>query len=350
MSLLIEARINEGFVVRNIQIAKVDRDGHIERVNVKMEMVWHPNVTIVYRITNTHIFGLHRPNSGERMRSQDTLLTIKSIDDNDKSNNDDHDDDDENVPHIDDRGQRSPNMIDIVIRSYRAFTMEFMSPSKSSSGGHRSELYAKVEMLHAFLKSITDKDERMRQMYSLPPNTSAAQLKFQPSIFTSPHSAPASSPPPWVANEVIPLGSRVDAEEVDPQAFLAYTDWSAQHYHLYSMLRQMGRSGGSFIHMAGFTHVTSMFIDPALVLNHVKSMDFTEAARYGQRVMDDFRAHVGQFGTWGQLKDSRMSVVFLQDSFRLSRHVPVFIIARWEMQTHWILRVSLYLYNGTVDA
>ncbi|KAJ2745233.1 hypothetical protein GGI20_002334 [Coemansia sp. BCRC 34301] len=336
--MLIEARTNEGFVVRNIQIAKVDRDGHIERVNVRMEMVWHPNVTIVYRITNTHLVGQLRPRLGEKMLSRDTLLTSKSI----------ADDDDDDISPIDDRGQRSPNMVDIVVRSYRAFTMEFMSPSKSSS--FKSELHAKVEMLHAFLKSIADKDERLRQMYSLPSTTQSAQLKFQPTVFVSPYSASTSSPPPWVANEVIPLGSRVDADEIDPHSFLAYTDWSSQHYHVYNLMRPMHRPGSSFMPTAGFTHVTSMYIDSGLILNHVKSIDFTEAARYGQRALSDFRAHVCQHGTWALLKDPSMSIVFLQDSFRLSNQAPAFIIARWEMQTKWILRVSLCLYNGSVDA
>ncbi|KAJ2059640.1 hypothetical protein GGI17_004286 [Coemansia sp. S146] len=352
MSVLIEARMNEGFVVRNIQIAKLDRDGMAERVNIKMEMVWHPNVTIVYRITNTHFLGPPGRKSGEKARSREALLTLKGIagsSDNRDGGSDDGDDDDDDRPlTIEDRGQRGSNMVDIVIRSYRAFTMEFMSPSKS--GGYKGELYGKVEMLHTFLKSITDKDERLRQMYSLPPSTSTAQLKFQPPVYVSPFSVSASSPPPWVDNRVIPLGSRVDTEEVDTDVFLTYTDWSAQHYHLYTMMRQINRSGGSFIPMAGFTHVTSMFIDSGLALNCVKSMNFTEAATHGQRIMSDFRAYVCQSGTWALLKDSRMSMVFLQDSFRLSRQVPVFIIARWEMLTSWILRVSFSLYNGSADA
>ncbi|KAJ2367369.1 hypothetical protein H4S02_010296, partial [Coemansia sp. RSA 2611] len=206
-------------------------------------------------------------------------------------------------------------------------------------------------MLHTFLKSITDKDERLRQMYSLPPSTPAAQLKFQPPVFVSPFSVSATSPPPWVGNKIIPLGSRVDPEEeVDPGVFLTYTDWSAQHYHLYAMIRQINRSGGSFLPMAGFTHVSSMFIDSGLALNCVKSMDFTEAAKHGQRIMSDFRAYVGQSGTWALLKDTRMSMVFLQDSYRLSRQVPVFIIARWEMLTNWVMRVSFSLYNGSAAA
>ncbi|KAJ2604530.1 hypothetical protein GGF44_006698, partial [Coemansia sp. RSA 1694] len=143
MNMLIEARMNEGFVVRNIQIAKIDRDGLIERVNIKMEMVWHPSVTIVYRITNTHFVGPPRPKSGEKKQSRDTPLTSKSFAsiDDDNDDDDDDDDDDDVASHIDDRGQRSPNVVDIVIRSYRAFTMEFMSPSKSSD--NKSELYAK---------------------------------------------------------------------------------------------------------------------------------------------------------------------------------------------------------------
>ncbi|KAJ2731887.1 hypothetical protein IW152_004228 [Coemansia sp. BCRC 34962] len=346
LSLLVEARMNEGFVVRNIQIAKLDREGMAERVNIKMEMVWHPNVTIVYRITNTHFAGQHRLKLGEKALSREALLTLKGVADN---SDDGGGDDVDHSLTVDDRGQRGPNMVDIVIRSYRAFTMEFMSPSKS--GGYKGELYVKVEMLHTFLKSITDKDERLRQMYSLPPSTPTAQLKFQPPVFVSSFSVSATSPPPWVNNKIIPLGSRVDPEEgVDPGVFLTYTDWSAQHYHLYTMIRQINRSGGSFLPMAGFTHVSSMFIDSGLALNCVKSMDFTEAARHGQRIMSDFRAYVCQSGTWALLKDTRMSMVFLQDSFRLSHQVPVFIIARWEMLTNWVLRVSFSLYNGSAAA
>ncbi|KAJ2412682.1 hypothetical protein GGF41_006077, partial [Coemansia sp. RSA 2531] len=315
-----------------------------------MEMVWHPNVTIVYRITNTFFLSPPRPKSGEKASSHEAPLALKGVAGRSDSRDGGSDDDgDDSRPlTIGDRGQRGPNMVDIVIRSYKAFTMEFMSPNKS--GGYKGELYAKVELLHTFLKTITDKDERLRQMYSLPPSTSTAQLKFQPPVYTSPFPVSVSSPPPWVENRVMPLGSRVDTEEVDTDVFLAYTDWSAQHYHLYTMMRQINRTGGPFIPMAGFTHVTSMFIDSALALNCVKSMNFTEAASHGERIMSDFRAYVCQSGTWALLKDSRMSMVFLQDSFRLSRQVPVFVIARWEMLTSWILRVSFSLYNGSTDA
>ncbi|KAJ2008684.1 hypothetical protein H4R26_000003 [Coemansia thaxteri] len=341
MNVLIEARMNEGFVVRNIQIAKLERDCVAERVNVKMELVWHPNITVVYRITNTHSVGQLKPKPSELAHKRSDHSALRN------SSNGNSDNDDDSVVVVGDRGQRSPNMVDIVIRSYKMFTMAFLNHGQN--GGRKDEIFAKAAMLHTFLKSIIDKDERLRQMYSPPPNAAAVQLRVQPLVFVTPTAASASTPP-WVTDEAFPLASRVCTDEVDPSVFLAYTDWTAHHYHLFGLMRQINKNGGTFGPLASFNHVASMFIDSGLILNFVDGMSFAETARAGRNIMSDFRAHVCQSGTWALLKDEKYSVVFLRDSFRLSQHVPVFIITRWEMATNWILRVAFNLYNGSVDA
>ncbi|KAJ2738423.1 hypothetical protein H4S06_006453, partial [Coemansia sp. BCRC 34490] len=131
---------------------------------------------------------------------------------------------------------------------------------------------------------------------------------------------------------------------------MSFADWGTEHYRIYDTLVQLSRNDGDFKSLANFSHVTSMFIDADLISSYFDGINFTEAAKQGQRVMNEFRAHVCQAGTWALLGDQTLSVVFLRNTFRQSHQSPAFIIVRWEMSTNWILRVSFYLYNGTVDA
>ncbi|KAJ2789421.1 hypothetical protein H4R20_007185, partial [Coemansia guatemalensis] len=71
LGALIELRMDEGFTIRTIQVNKLDREGLSERVSVKMELVWHPNITIIYRITNTHYTGHGDSRHGKASRDND---------------------------------------------------------------------------------------------------------------------------------------------------------------------------------------------------------------------------------------------------------------------------------------
>ncbi|KAJ2339898.1 hypothetical protein GGF43_006535, partial [Coemansia sp. RSA 2618] len=331
--MLVEARMSEGFTIRNIQVVKLDREGRSERVNIKMEMVWHPNITIIYRITNTHYVS-----HGDK---DDSATGTESVHSSAGS---------EAELDVEDRGQRCPNMVDIVIRAYKLFTSAFLHSGQS--GEKKNELYNKAVMLHAFLKTIVEKDDRLRQMFTLPPASSGAprmRPKHAPPVFVPPV-IKTTSGPSRAGNETIPLAIRVFTDEVDPSVFLEHTSWSAHHWYMYELMLQQMRPSALFKSLANFRHTTSMFIDSDLILSYVDGMDFTETAKHGQRIMNDFRAHVCQAGTWALLKEEGTSVVFLRDSFRQSRSIPVFVVAHWQMATNWILRVSFSLFNGSSDA
>ncbi|KAJ2860842.1 hypothetical protein GGI22_002604, partial [Coemansia erecta] len=238
-------------------------------------------------------------------------------------------------------------MIEIMIRAYNMFTLVFLRPdyNDKSKGG----IFLKVAMLHDFLKSIDDKDKRLRQIYSSDPGALSSQQRIQPPVFAPPVIETISDPLPPI-NETIPLASRILIEEVDPNVFLSYTDWGSDHFRVYDTLNQLSKIDSDFKPLASFSHVTSMFIDPDLILSFVDGINFIEAAKHGQRIMNEFRAHVCQAGTWALLGDQSLSVVFLRSTLQQSHQTPAFIVVRWEMATNWILRVSFYLYNGTVDA
>ncbi|KAJ2365942.1 hypothetical protein H4S01_002975 [Coemansia sp. RSA 2610] len=337
VSMLVEARMSEGFTIRNIQVYKLDREGHSERVNIKMELVWHPNITVVYRITNTHYAG-HSDKNGAHSPQADSE-SVHSGADSDLS------------ATASDRGQRSPNMVDIVIRSYKLFTSAFLHCRQSDE--KKNELYGKAAMLHTFLKAIVEKDERLRQIYTLPPTPSHSlrlRQKYAPPVFVPPTIKTASGPS-RTSNETTPLAIRVFTDEVDPSVFLKYSSWSPHHWYIYELMQQQQtKPSVLFKALSNFRHTTSMFIDSDLILSYVDGIDFTETAKHGQRIMNDFRAHVCQAGTWALLKEEGTSVVFLRDSFRQSHSIPVFVVAHWQMATNWILRVSFSLFNGTADA
>ncbi|KAI8320376.1 hypothetical protein GQ54DRAFT_326270 [Martensiomyces pterosporus] len=339
LNLLIEARINEGFVIKSMSVSRFDRDGIAERVNIKMELVWHPNIVVVYRITNTHYIS----QADNPAQSQLPLVSgTKSAPESVASDN--------YSQLVEDRGQRNPNMVDIVIRSYNMFTLVFLRTTQND--GRKGDIFAKAKMLHSFLTAIMDKDEKMRQMYTLPSSSLSSRPRGQPPVFDPP-SPPAIPNVHRFAGEAVPLATRVITDEVDLSVFMSYTDWSQQHYHLYDIMRQYSKSGsGGSTHTASlssFNYTTSIFIDSDLILSYVDGMDFTGTAAQGRRILNDFRAHVCSAGTWALLKDEGTSVVFLQDSFRLSVMTPVFIVAHWEMATSWVLRVSFSVYNGSVD-
>ncbi|KAJ2120719.1 hypothetical protein IW147_004858 [Coemansia sp. RSA 720] len=330
INMLVEARMSEGFTIRSIQVHKLDREGLSERVSIKLELVWHPNITIIYRITNTHY-------KDESHESPTETGSVHSSADS------------KHEQGIEDRGQRNPNMVDIVIRSYKLFTSAFLHWRQSDE--QKNELYGKAAMLHTFLKTMVEKDERLRQMFTLPPATSGAlrlRPKHAPPVFVPPVIKTATGP--RTGNETIPLGSRVFTDEVDPSVFLKHTGWGAHHWYLYELMQQQARPSVLFKTLSNFRHTTSMFIESDLILSYVDGINFVETAKHGQRIMNDFRAHVCQAGTWALLKEEGTSVVFLRDSFRQSHNAPVFVIAHWQMATNWILRVSFSLFNGTADA
>ncbi|KAJ2092392.1 hypothetical protein IW138_001154 [Coemansia sp. RSA 986] len=354
IGVLVEARMNEGFSIRSIQVAKFDRDGLVERVDINLELVWHPNVTVIYRIKNVHYMALDNlPKQIEKddsSKSPSTSLSPSvsgSRSRSDSGSRSVSEGFEGYVSSPNDRSQRGPNMVEIMIRAYNMFTLVFLRPdyNDKSKGG----IFLKVAMLHDFLKSIDDKDKRLRQIYSSDPGALDNQQRIQPPVFIPPAIETISGPLPAI-NETIPLASRIFTEEVDPSVFLSHTDWDSDHYRMYDTLNQISKSDSNFKPLASFSHVTSMFIDPDLILSYVDGINFTEAAKHGQRIMNEFRAHVCQAGTWALLGDKTLSVVFLRSTFRQSHQSPVFIIVRWEMATNWILRVSFYLYNGTVDA
>ncbi|KAJ2852756.1 hypothetical protein IWW36_000113 [Coemansia brasiliensis] len=332
ISMLIEARINEGFTVRSIQICKPDREGQAERLNIKMELVWHPNIIIIYRINNAHY--MTHSNKEDAVQSEPEMTP-----------------DSDDTSAIEDRGQRGVNMVDIVIRSYKLFTSAFLHCRQNNY--KKGELSNKAARLHAFLKSIVEKDEQLRRIYTLPPvlsGTARMRSKHSPPVFVPPVIKTAAGPS-RSGNETIPLAIRVFTDEVDPSVFLNYTSWSPHHWYLYDLVVQQARPSVLFKSLANFRHTASMFIDSDLILSYVDGINFTETAKHGQRVLNDFRAHVCQAGTWALLeKEEDTSIVFLRDSFRQSHSIPVFVVAHWQMATNWILRVTFNLFNGTADA
>ncbi|KAI7834901.1 hypothetical protein BX661DRAFT_168093 [Kickxella alabastrina] len=347
MNVLIEARMNEGFVVRNIQISKHERDGIGERIVVRMELVWHANITIVYRLTNIHYMSPNVAREEPGHRNSNSSGSSRSNSLNARSRSDSVSSDDFSLA-VDDRGQRSPNSVDIVIRSYNMFTLAFLQ--QNPGDGRRSELFTKAAMLHQFLKTMVEKDERLRQIYYpalvIAPGPRA---KAHPRVFIPPV-IDTSSNPPHAIREVPPLATRISADEVDPMVFLDHSEWSEQHSQLYEMMMQFSKNGSTVKMLASFRHTASMFIDSELIMSYVEGINFAETAKHGQRIMADFRAHVCQAGTWALMKDENKSVVFLRDKFRLSHRIPVFIVAHWEMATNWILRVTFSLFNGTMAA
>ncbi|KAJ1860528.1 hypothetical protein LPJ73_001338, partial [Coemansia sp. RSA 2703] len=341
MGVLIDTRLNEGFVIRNIQITKLDRDGMTERTKIKLELVWHANITIVYRIINTHYLGQtdRRDEHGSLEGSAKSKSEDRSRSESVAS--------DESVSPVSDRGQRSPNMVDIVIRSYNMFTLAFLQ--SGSSDVHKSEVFAKADMLHQFLKSITEKDERLRQLYSAPSRSPVVRTNTQPRMYIPPVIETAYSPL-RTAHNIMQLATRIQPGDVDLDDFMPYTDWTAQHWHLYEKLLQFSKSGDTLQTLASFRHTTSVFIDSELILSCVDGMNFAETAKHGNRILNEFRAFMSQIGTWALLKDENTSVVFLRDHMRLSQKIPVFVVTKWEMATNWIMRLTLVLYNGTREA
>ncbi|KAJ2159594.1 hypothetical protein GGF46_002918 [Coemansia sp. RSA 552] len=332
MGMLVETRMSEGFTIRTVQVTKLDREGLSERVNIKMELVWHPNITIIYRINNTHYAANGEPRSKNASKSgDDHTLPAPEPD---------------SSAVAEDRGQRCPNTVDIVIRSYKVFTSAFLHIRPGD--GRKSELASKAAMLHVYLKTMVEKDERLRQMSQLPSGT-PTRSRHPPAVFSPPAGMTASMPPP-PSSETELLASRVVTDEVDPSVFLSHSSWSSEHYHLYDVLRQHAKPSVVFKSLASFRHTTAMYINSDLIQSYVDGMDFTETAKQGQRIMNTFRAHVCRSGTWALLKEEGTTVVFLQDSFRQSLRVPVFIAAHWQMVTSWVLRVSFSLFNGTTDA
>ncbi|KAJ2609463.1 hypothetical protein EV177_004450 [Coemansia sp. RSA 1804] len=352
MGALIEARMNEGFSIRSIQVSKFDRDGLVERVDINLELVWHPNVTVIYRIKNVHnvAFDSAQRSAGKSGHVGGVQISgpvSRSGSGQGLDSGSASEEYEEHVSSLDDRSQRSPNMVEIMIRAYNMFTLVFLRSdyNDKSKGG----IFLKVAMLHDFLKSIDDKDKHLRQIYSIDPGALVNQHKDQPPVFVPPAIATKPSSLP-TNNGTIPLASRVFTEEIDLSVFMSFADWGTEHYRIYDTLVQLSRNDGDFKSLANFSHVTSMFIDADLISSYFDGINFTEAAKQGQRVMNEFRAHVCQAGTWALLGDQTLSVVFLRNTFRQSHQSPAFIIVRWEMSTNWILRVSFYLYNGTVDA
>ncbi|KAJ2790783.1 hypothetical protein H4R20_006956, partial [Coemansia guatemalensis] len=238
-------------------------------------------------------------------------------------------------------------MVDIVVRSYKMLTSAFLQCRQGDE--RKNELFNKAAMLQAYLKTIVEKDEQLRQVYILSLNTMRIRNRHPPPVFVPPvtNLAPVPHNP---RNKTIPLGVRVLVEAVDPGAFLKHSSWSPDHYLMYDMLQQHPRASSVFSSLANFRHTASMYIEPAVILSCIDSMDFTETAKYGHKILNDFRAYVCQSGTWALLREEGMSVVFLRDDFRQSLKAPVFIVAHWQMATNWILRVTFSLFNGTSDA
>ncbi|KAJ1734001.1 hypothetical protein LPJ61_001292 [Coemansia biformis] len=340
IGMLIEMRMGEGFIVRNVQVIKLDRDGLSERVSVKMELVWHPNITITYRITNTYYVGHGEPRDKDGVRGERGNSTPAASASSSASF-------DGRARLGVDRGQRGPNMVDISIRSYKQLTLEFLHHEQAA--GRRNELANKAALLHSYLRAIVEKDEQLRLIHVVSLETLRPHMRRAPRVFTPPL-ADVTSEPRCHDNDVLPLASRVYVEDVDPDAFLGSASWGPEHHHLYGMMLQHAKPGSTLENIAGFQHTASLYIDPDLIMSHITGMDFTEMAKHGHRIMNDFRSHICQAGTWALLRDEGDSMVFLHDRFRQSHKVPVFVAARWDMITNWILRVSFSLFNGTWEA
>ncbi|KAJ2855045.1 hypothetical protein J3B02_002368, partial [Coemansia erecta] len=347
MNVLIDARLNEGFVVRNIHIAKLDREGLAERIKVKMELVWHANITIVYRIINTYYRGQRD------MREEQSLIdesdnshgnSVSGSADRSRSSSVSSEEVD---PMIRDRGQRTHNMVDIVIRSYNMFTFAFLQ--LGSSDASKGEVFAKADMLHQFLKTITEKDERLRQLHQIPIKAPSNRARMSPRIFVPQVTETLSSPHPIVYN-TLPLATRIQPDEIDPENYLDCSLWTQQHWLLYDKIQQFSKNEDILKPLACFKHTASVFIDSELILSYMDGMDFTETAKHGNRIMNDLRAYVCQHGTWALMKDEKTSVVFLRDHLRLSSQIPAFVVTRWSMATNWVMRISFSLYNGTLAA
>ncbi|KAJ1932236.1 hypothetical protein FBU59_006441, partial [Linderina macrospora] len=377
MSLLIEARIHEGFVIKSVQVAKLNRNGAVERINVKMELVWHPNITVIYRITNTHKIG--QAGGGSMAGILPNMQPATETAGADRNGNDsdaqsssgfDDDDDGDDSEHgtsasIDDRGQRGPNMVDIMIRSYSLFRVAFLRHGQD--GSRKGEIYAKANMLIEFLKSIHSKDMQLRQIYglssiALPSDTISAQrsalvkslptVPVQASPTITPMAPPIHPPPqyamPRTTKEKWSSGTRVITDGVDLSVFMGFKDWTQQHQQMYEVMRQMYKTSESVSLLCGFEYITSLFIEPDLISPHIYGVNFKEASKRGRQILRDFRAHVCNSGTWALLKDKDVSIVFLRDRYRLSLGSPVFAIVRWQMVTDWVMRVSFNIFNGTV--
>ncbi|PIA19230.1 hypothetical protein COEREDRAFT_84537 [Coemansia reversa NRRL 1564] len=343
LGALIELRMDEGFTIRTIQVRKLDPEGLSERVIIKMELVWHPNITIIYRIINTHYAGHGVSRNRKTSRDKGKASGSHSPSDTgpDSVSPDDH------QPLIKDRWQRGSNMVDIVIRAYKMFTSAFLRFGQGDE--RKNELFNKAELLQAYLKAIVEKDEQLRQVYILSLNTMRIRNRHPPPVFVPPITKLAPVPPN-PGFKTVPLGVRVLVEAVDPGVFLKHSNWNPDHYHMYDMIQQQPRASSMFASLANFRHTASMYIEPAVILSWIDSMDFTETAKYGHKIFDDFRAYVCHSGTWALLREEGMSVVFLRDDFRQSLNVPVFIVAHWQMVTNWVLRVTFSLFNGTSDA
>ncbi|KAJ2616149.1 hypothetical protein H4S08_000904 [Coemansia sp. RSA 1365] len=343
LGALIELRMDEGFTIRTVQISKIDPEGLSESVSIKMELVWHPNITIIYRITNTHYAG--HGVSRNRKTSRDKGKSSGSHSPSDAGPESESPDGHHSL--IKDRWQRGSNMVDIVIRAYKMFTSAFLRFGQGDE--RKNELFNKAELLQAYLKAIVEKDEQLRQVYILSLNTTRIRNRHPPPVFVPPITKLALVPPnPGI--KTAPLGVRVLVEAVDPGVFLKHSNWNPDHHYMYDMVQQQPRASSMFASLANFRHTASMYIEPAVILSCIDSMDFTETAKYGHKIFDDFRAYVCQSGTWALLREEGVSVVFLRDDFRQSLNVPVFILAHWQMVTNWVLRVTFSLFNGTSDA
>ncbi|KAJ2508867.1 hypothetical protein GGI11_005985, partial [Coemansia sp. RSA 2049] len=282
------------FYMAAIQVSKFDRDGLVERVDINLELVWHPNVTVIYRIKNVHnvAFDSAQRSAGKSGHVGGVQISgpvSRSGSGQGLDSGSASEEYEEHVSSLDDRSQRSPNMVEIMIRAYNMFTLVFLRSdyNDKSKGG----IFLKVAMLHDFLKSIDDKDKHLRQIYSIDPGALVNQHKDQPPVFVPPAIATKPSSLP-TNNGTIPLASRVFTEEIDLSVFMSFADWGTEHYRIYDTLVQLSRNDGDFKSLANFSHVTSMFIDADLISSYFDGINFTEAAKQGQRVMNEFRAHI----------------------------------------------------------
>ncbi|PVU93720.1 hypothetical protein BB561_003082 [Smittium simulii] len=357
LGLIIQARVKEGFILTDLKIVPLDPTTFIsssssnpgtktnstaicEQIITTFKLPWLPNVTIFYQISSTYING-EIIGSGKNNISNNLKGSIP-------------------------RSESFQNYVKINIRSYKLFTLLFL---ESSHEDNRSNIIArKARSLHIFLKSLVEKDQKLKVLYTHNPNSSILLLKNS--------GKPGSN---RQNNSKSLILSKLDEQEL--YIYKVMSSWIEQDSNCLSQL-------------AGFECVDTILLSNFYIESSIKNLKFQDIKNVGKKLLSEFISEyflsynssvsettdkvpklqqsidtkskefssdldspinvdttplLNNFVPIGD-KNHQISICFLDKKWCRFHGSRAFAVIRWNFITDWAVTTTISLFNGNQAA
>ncbi|KAJ1918433.1 hypothetical protein H4219_002588 [Mycoemilia scoparia] len=348
LNLIIERRISEGFTLRSISI-KSKGSSPLERIKITLELPWHQNVTIQYKITS---FYSYSPTfTTDKTRKQSNAEDHSEMVDIFKGN-DDREHGDKNstekqinegepikntvllepqVGSIMERSQCVENNIKINVSAYSVFAHMFMQQRPDIKGDY--PIIKKVREIHKFLRQLRSRDSILESLYTNP---------FPRSFIKNRQGTDSSrSSPQQLSIFAAPSSKKTS---VFSNAETRRQDWSEYQNQVFGVAKQLYPNESSpDTRVSGYRHVTTLLIRSSAFKHYMDRLSIEFMRNFVYSLIREFCEGFFDQENWVSWDSNNFT--FFPTSFRLHRDTPAFTIVSWERVTDWTARITISLYN-----